>query len=108
MHVSDIRWSQTEKKIARAAFDQAYKREMNALLEEVRERTSAITEIDDLWRLHDLLSARRHDIDGKYDYRYSVLVFVFAGLIKDGWLHLSELDGLDPDKLTKIAALTRM
>ncbi|NJM74095.1 MAG: hypothetical protein HC862_30640, partial [Scytonema sp. RU_4_4] len=53
----------------------------------------------DLWRLHDFLSARRHEVEGKYDYQYSVLLFVFAGLVKEGWLHLTELEGLDKDKL---------
>jgi hypothetical protein len=58
--------------------------------------------------LHDFLSARRHEIDGKYDYRYSVLIFVFAGLVKEGWLNIDELEGLQKDKLTKVAALARM
>jgi hypothetical protein len=108
MQVSDINWSQTEQKVARAAFDQAYEREVNALIEEVHERASTIMTIDDLWHLHDFLSAKRHDIDGKYDYRYSVLIFVFARLVKEGWLHLNELNGLASDKLTKVTALTRM
>jgi hypothetical protein len=108
MQASDIQWSQLEKTIAQAAFNRARERETKALIEEVRKRAEAITEIDDMWRLHDFLSARRHDIDGKYDYRYSVLIFVFAQLVKEGWLHLDELDGLDANKLTKVAALTRM
>jgi hypothetical protein len=108
MQVTDTEWSNTEKKVAQAAFEKAYKREIDALIKEVREQASAITELDDMWRLHDFLSARRHDIDGKYDYRYSVLIFVFSRLIKEGWLNLDELEGLATDKLTKIAALTRM
>lgn len=108
MQVNDGDWSKNEKKIAQAAFDKAYEREIKALIEDVRERASVIAAIDDMWRLHDFLSARRHDIDGKYDYRYSVLIFVFARLVKEGWLHLDELKGLDTDKLTKVAALARM
>jgi hypothetical protein len=108
MQVNDIDWSETEKKVAQAAFNKAYEREINALIEEVRKQASGILAIDDLWRLHDFLSARRHDIDGKYDYQYSELIFVFASLVKEGWLNLSELDGLDRDRLTKIAALARM
>jgi hypothetical protein len=108
MQTNDIQWTPTEKKVARAAFDQAYEREIKALIEEVRQRGGAIAALDDLWNLHDFLSARRHDIDGKYDYRYSDLIFVFAQLVREGWLQLNELDGLHPDKLTKVAALTRM
>jgi hypothetical protein len=61
-----------------------------------------------MWHLHDFLSARRHEVDGKYDYRYSMLIFIFARLVKEGWLHLNELEGLDKSKIAKIAALSRM
>jgi len=108
MTVSDAEWSNTEQKVAQAAFERAYKREIDALMKQVRAQASAIAQLDDMWTLHDFLSARRHDIDGKYDYRYSVLIFVFARLVKEGWLQLDELQGLNADKLTKVAALARM
>ena len=108
MQVSNAEWSQTEQTIAQTAFNRAYEREINTLIKEVHEKASAIVELNDVWQLHDFLSARRHEIDGKYDYRYSGLVFVFARLVKEGWLHLNELEGLDKDKLIKVAALARM
>jgi Photoprotection regulator fluorescence recovery protein len=108
MQVSDADWTKTEREIAQEAFNKAYQREIDALLQEVREKASSIAQLDDLWQLHNFLSARRHEIDGKYDYRYSVLVFVFAQLLKEGWLHLSELEGLGSEKLTKMSALARM
>ena len=108
MHQTDTEWSTTEQKVAQVAFDKAYKREISALIHEVRESSSAIAALEDIWRLHDYLSAKRHNIDGKYDYQYSVLVFVFARLIKEGWLQLDELEGLDKGKLAKIASLARM
>jgi hypothetical protein len=108
MQVSKAEWTDIEKKIARTAFDQAYKREVEALLKQVREEASRLVELSDLWRLHDFLSARRHEFEGKYDYQYSVLLFVFAGLVKEGWLHLNELEGLSKDKLAKITSLARM
>lgn len=99
-------WTATEKTIAKAAFETAHKREVIALLKQVRTEVNEIVELEDLWRLHDFLSAKRHEIDGKYDYNYSVLLFVFAELVRDGWLQLDELKDLDKDKLAKIAALT--
>lgn len=108
MQVSEAEWSTTEQKVAQEAFDKAYKREIDALIQEVRQQASAIAEIEDMWNLHDFLSARRHEVDGKYDYRYSMLIFIFARLVKEGWLHLKELEGLDKSKITKIAALSRM
>ncbi|MDG2617257.1 hypothetical protein HPC62_21875 [Thermoleptolyngbya sichuanensis A183] len=108
MQATDIQWSKAEKEIARAAFERAYEREIQALVKEVRERAHRVGEVDDLWTLHDFLSARRHALEGKYDYRYSVLIFVFAQLVQEGWLELHELEGLATDKLTKVSALTRM
>jgi Photoprotection regulator fluorescence recovery protein len=108
MQAIDTGWSKAEQQLARAAFDRAYEREMAALVATVREKSGSITELADLWQLHDFLSAKRHELDGKYDYRYSVLVFVFATLVREGWLHLDELAGLEQDKLSKIGALTRM
>jgi hypothetical protein len=108
MQVTEIQWTDTEKTIAKTAFENAHTREIEALVAEVQSLSSAIAQIEDIWNLHDYLSARRHQIDGKYDYRYSVLIFVFAGLLKDGWLHLEELEGLDTEKLKKVAALAKM
>jgi len=106
--VSDLKWTETEQKIASEALQKAYEREMDSLIKEVRHQASSLEKLDDIWHLHDFLSARRHEIDGKYDFRDSVLIFVFARLVKEGWLDLDRLDGLDRDKITKISALARM
>ena len=108
MQANDIGWTTTEEQIAQKAFKKAYEREINDLIQTVRENASKIVELDDLWRLNDFLSAKRHHIDGKYDYSDSVLLFVFAQLIQEGWLYLDDLEGLSKSKLTKISALTRM
>lgn len=108
MQSTDINWSQTEQEIAQLAFNKAYERELASLIQTVREQASEIAEPQDMWKLHDFLSAKRHEVDGKYDNRYPSLVFVFAQLVKEGWLNLSELEGLDTAKLAKVAALSRM
>jgi Photoprotection regulator fluorescence recovery protein len=108
MQVSNAEWSQTEQEIAEEVFKRAYEREINALIQTVCEKANSIAQPDDMWSLHDFLSARRHDVDGKYEYAYSSLLFVFAKLLKEGWLNLDELNGLSKDKLAKIAALARM
>ncbi|KAM3095786.1 hypothetical protein ACKFKG_13070 [Phormidesmis sp. 146-35] len=108
MQVTEAEWTDTEKKVAKTVFDKAYNREVEALLKQVQEQASTIVELSDLWKLHDFLSAKRHEIDGKYDYQYSALLFVFAGLVKEGWLHLTELEGLAQDKRSKVIALSRM
>jgi hypothetical protein len=108
MQVNETNWSETEQKVAEKAFKSAYDRETSALVQEIRESAGVISNLEDIWRLHNFLSARRHEIDGKYDYSFSALVFVFATLIKQGWLQIDDLEGLEPDKLAKIAALARM
>lgn len=79
MQVSEAEWSKIEQEIAQEAFERAYQREIKALIEQVREQASAIAELEDMWHLHDFLSARRHEVDGKYDYSYSMLVFILRG-----------------------------
>jgi hypothetical protein len=101
-------WSESEREIARDAFNRAYDREISGLVEDIRLRANSIVEIEDLWGIHDLLSARRHQIEGKYDDRPDALMFVLAQLLKEKLLSIADLEGLDKDKLTKIAALSRM
>ena len=108
MQVMNSEWTAVEENTARKAFDTAYKREISALIDSVRCRAASLSEIDDMWSLHDFLSVKRHEVDGRYDYRLPMLVFVFAGLVKDGWLSLDELEGLNSNKIAKIAALACM
>ncbi|HEY9823960.1 MAG TPA: hypothetical protein V6D19_00815 [Stenomitos sp.] len=108
MQANTTEWSDTEQLVAKEAFEKAYALETSALLDEVRRQSSSISAIDDLWNLHDFLSARRHELDGKYDFNYPMLLITFAGLIKDGWLQFDDLTSLSKDKLAKISALTRL
>lgn len=108
MYEIDANWTVAEQEAAQAAFNKAYERETSALLQTIRAKADSITGLDDLWQMNDFLSARRHELDGKYDYNCAVLLFVFADLVKDGWLQIDELQSLSRDKLAKISALTRM
>ena len=106
--MQDEHWSRGEKAIARRAYDQAHSRELSALADEVRRRADRITEPHHIWELHDFLSRKRKEIDQKYDYRYSQLVFVFARLIRDGWMSEDDLTGLADEKLAKIRFMLQM
>ena len=108
MQVNERGWSEVELDIVQVSFKTAYDREISALIEEVRQQAIEIVEIDHMWRLHDFLSARRHDVEGKYDNTDAGLLFVFARLIKEKWISMSELEGLEKSKLSKISALARM
>ena len=108
MTPAPVQWSDAEKQIAEEALKKAYSREIEALMAYVHEKANKISRPEDVWQLHDFLSARRHNIDGKYDDREAFLLFTISNLIKDKLLSLSELDGLTTDKRAKITVLTRM
>lgn len=48
--------------------------------------------------IRGFLNGKTHELDQKYDFRYSVLIGVFARLIAEGWLTLEDLAGLDMAK----------
>ena len=98
-------WSKKEKAIARQAFENAYEKECKDLIKQIRERAN---DPNDLWRLHDFLNERIKEIENKYDYRYSMLIFVFARLIKEGWIEVGDLKGLTEEKIAKIRYLAKM
>jgi hypothetical protein len=102
MNLRDFKWSQGEKKIARAAFDKAYLNEMKDIADQLRKRYKHIDEPKQIWSIHDYLTDRRRDVDRKYDYRYSELLIVFARLMSDGFLIEKDLEGLSEDKIKAI------
>ncbi|MEB3160764.1 MAG: hypothetical protein VKL20_04830 [Synechocystis sp.] len=101
-------WTESETQLAHTLLKKAYEREVKHLLAEVQAQASDITQVDELWELHDFLSAKRHEIDGKYDGRESVIVFVFAQLLKEGLVEAEELTFLAGEKRAKIKALARL
>ena len=106
----DFNWTAAEKKTARAAFDLALSRELASVRQEVESILSGSPDVHAVWRIYDYLSDKRRGIDTKYDYRYSVLVLVFARLVLEGWLSEVELRGLAAEKMeaiTRIVSLGR-
>ena len=95
-------WSKNEKAVARKAFDKAYEREAKKLVNDVKEVAKSIKTPEEVWKLHDFLEEKRNEIDDKYDFRYSQLIFVFGRLLREGWLKEADLDGLVEDKITQI------
>ena len=101
-------WSSTEEAIAREAFRVSYAREVESMMAEVKRQASEASDPEALWQLNDFLSARRHYLDGKYDFHPESLVFTLAQLVKESWLSIGELDGLSADKISKIRVLSFM
>jgi hypothetical protein len=106
--MDESNWSKTEKETARRAFQAAYQRECEVITAKLKEMAASVSEPADIWRIHDYLTGERKRTDEKYDYRYSVLMFMFAGLLNEGWLKESDLAGLHEDKIEKIKYLIRL
>ncbi|WP_263419236.1 hypothetical protein [Terriglobus albidus] len=100
------KWTQTEKIVARRAFDQAVKQDLDAVLREAKERAAQITKPAELWELEEWLGNQRRRIDREFDYRYSVLPEVFAYLLRSGRLTEDDLLGLDRAKLDTIRRMS--
>ena len=98
----ELKWSHAEKTVARRAFDLALGKELEALLQEAKDRAAGIEDPSELWDLESWLTERRREIDRRYDYRYSILPLVFAQLLRDGHLTEDDLHGLGQEKLALI------
>jgi hypothetical protein len=94
-----LTWSKTEKKIARAAYDKAYLAQCQRIVSTLRDRVAALDDPRDVWQIDDFLRQKRKEVDATFDFRYSVLVFVFVQLIADGLITMDDLAGLREDKI---------
>lgn len=98
--MNGFKWSKAEKIIAKEAFNNAYQRECNKIIKEIKEYK--LEKPEDIWSLSEMLKEREKEINNIYDYRYSQLTFVFGILIKRGFLSIDELDGFSDDKVEQI------
>lgn len=97
-----ITWSNTERKIARQAFDMALSREEASLLADFKARAAAAATQDDMWAVYRFLAERDGYMGRKYEFRYSELISLFVLLRAEGWLDEADLAGLRDDKLAMI------
>jgi len=100
-------WSAVEQDVARQAFEQAYQRTVERLISDLKGRVNGLSSADAVWELHDYLSIERHTIEGRFSFQTQGILFVFASFVKDELLQINELEGLDAEKLAKIAAMSR-
>lgn len=94
----DVKWSSSEKKVARKAFDTALESALGKVMAEFKRRAAAATSPSEMWDVEDYLRAQRREINEVFDFRYSQLFFVFPRLILEGHLDESLLDGLSEEK----------
>ena len=102
----NTKWSKTEKQLARKAFDDAYIK----CCKEIRRKAEKMLKESDcrsIWKLHDYLSEMKQETDSIFDYRYSVLIRVLGKLVEKGYLSLSEMEGLEEDKIEHIRMIAK-
>ena len=98
----NLKWSSTEKAIARKAFDRALQQELDAAIQSTKQMATKIRQASELWELERYLTQRRKEIDRRYEYKYSSLLSIFGKLVGEGRLHTKDLQGLAEDKLAYI------
>jgi hypothetical protein len=104
----DLKWSESEREIARRVFETALQQELGDILVRFKAMAAGAEKPDDLWAVQAWLAQQRRDIDTKYDFRYSQLVMVFGRLLRERRVTKQQLAGLGQDKLggiERIAAL---
>jgi Photoprotection regulator fluorescence recovery protein len=103
----DFKWSPSEKKIARAAYDAARDAAIAKIVAEFKRRANAVASASEIWEVEVWLRERRKEMEQIFDYRYSQLPLVFARFIGEGYMDEKRLAGLSEDKLEKIRSLSQ-
>ena len=98
----NLKWSSTEKAIARKAFERALQQELDTVIQSTKQMAAKIRQASELWELERYLTQRRKEIDRKYEYKYSVLLPIFGELVREGRLDAKDFQGLAVDKLAYI------
>lgn len=104
----DSPWTNGEKKVERRAFDAAVKREPSQLVSEFKAKAKRTNDTEALWEIRDWLNRRQREIDAEFNFRYSQLLFVFAGLVRAGKMKPEDLVGLSEQKLGAIILLSEL
>lgn len=106
--MDNLKWSDSEKKLSRRVFEAALEAELSEILAEFKLKAAAAATPEAMWALEEYLAQRRREVDGKYDYRYSQLLFVFGRLVREGRLKEEQLSGLSPEKLSYIQRMQEL
>jgi flagellar biosynthesis/type III secretory pathway ATPase len=104
----DEKWSKSEKKVASRVFEAALQAELAEIMADFKTRAAAAAEPDDMWSIEEYLRGKRREIDRKYDYRYSQLLWVFGRLLREGRIQEDQLAGIAEEKLSYIRSMASL
>ena len=103
-----MNWSESEKKLARRVFEAALTSELAEAISDFKVRAASVVAPDELWEIERHLRRKRLEIDRKYDYRYSQLIWVFGTLLREGRIQEAQLAGLSEEKRVGIASIASL
>ena len=106
--MDNLKWSESEKKLSRRVFEAALAAELSETMSEFKSMAAAAATPQAMWALEEYLARKRHDMDSKYDYRYSQLLLVFGRLVREGRVTQEQLSGLAPEKLAFILRMQEL
>lgn len=101
-------WSVREQEVVHVLFTRARLRAQERLVEDIHAKVNLIHQVDELWQLHDYLSIRRHQFEGKSQFKLESILFDLAEFLREGLLKDADLEELDSQKQAKIRSLARM
>jgi hypothetical protein len=104
----NLKWTESEKKLSRRLFEAALEAELAEIMAEFKAKSAAVASPEQMWAIQDYLSRKRREVDAKYDYRYSQLILVFGGLVREGRLQVEQLHGLSDEKLSYIQRIVSL
>jgi len=104
----DETWTNSEKRVARVAFEGARVAELNDLLLQFKQHAAQAKEIDEVWEIRDWLNAEQRQFERNYDFRYSQLIRVFGHLLARRPIDINALQGLSDEKIAAIKYIVEM
>ena len=106
--MDNLKWSESEKRLSRRVYEAALEAELAEVMAEFKSKATAVRTPEETWDLEGYLAQRRREIDGKYDYRYSQLLFVFGRLVREGRVQIEQLEGFSEEKLSFIERIVSL
>ena len=103
-----LKWSESEKRLSRRVYEAALEAELAEVMAEFKSKSAAVRTPEEMWALESYLAQQRREIQGKYDYRYSQLLFVFGRLVREGRVQIEQLQGFSEEKLYYIERIVSL
>ena len=93
-------WSERDKAALKAAIDRARGRAEEEVLREYR--AIPVRRVEDLWPLEHKVRSWRVMFEGRFRINYATLESDVIDWLRRGWMKLSDLQSLSPDRLDRM------